>query len=110
MTHGDKSKAKKTASKASASQKSKAVQAGKSAKNGKSSKTGKENGAKKASPKAAEKASPASKASPAKGGGDAKLKARGPAGDAPAFTNPLVGAGFKRALKKYPNAFRRLTD
>ena len=26
------------------------------------------------------------------------------------FTNPVVGAAFKRAVKKYPTAFRRLTD
>jgi hypothetical protein len=26
------------------------------------------------------------------------------------FTNPLVGNALKRAIKKYPNAFRRLTD
>ncbi len=128
MTHGDKSKAKKTASKASASQKSKAVQAAKTVKNGKSSKAGKESGGKKAVealPKAVqaiqkqggarEKAAAAAKngavkAGPAaKGGSDAKLKARPPA-DPSGFTNPLVGAGFKRALKKYPNAFRRLTD
>jgi hypothetical protein len=26
------------------------------------------------------------------------------------FSNPVVATAFKRALKKYPNAFRRLTD
>lgn len=26
------------------------------------------------------------------------------------FTNATVGNAFKRAIKKYPNAFRRLTD
>ena len=26
------------------------------------------------------------------------------------FANATVGAAFKRAVKKYPNAFRRLTD
>lgn len=26
------------------------------------------------------------------------------------FANAAVGAAFKRAVKKYPNAFRRLTD
>ena len=26
------------------------------------------------------------------------------------FSNPVVGAAFKRAVKKYPTAFRRLTD
>lgn len=26
------------------------------------------------------------------------------------FSNPVVGSAFKRAVKKYPTAFRRLTD
>lgn len=26
------------------------------------------------------------------------------------FSNPVVAAAFKRAVKKYPTAFRRLTD
>jgi hypothetical protein len=26
------------------------------------------------------------------------------------FNNPIVAAAFKRAIKKYPSAFRRLTD
>jgi hypothetical protein len=26
------------------------------------------------------------------------------------FSNPIVAAAFKRAVKKYPTAFRRLTD
>ena len=30
--------------------------------------------------------------------------------DAITFSNPLVANAFKRAIKKYPNAFRRLTD
>ncbi len=28
----------------------------------------------------------------------------------PSFTNPIVAAAFRRAVKKYPTAFRRLTD
>lgn len=28
----------------------------------------------------------------------------------PVFSNPAVGAAFQRAVKKYSNAFRRLTD
>ena len=28
----------------------------------------------------------------------------------PGFTNPVVAEAFKRAVKKYPTAFRRLTD
>jgi len=65
-----------------------------------------------------------SKASP--GGGAKKVAAKAPAarpvskadgkgrgrngGDAVTFNNPVVAAAFKRAVKKYPNAFRRLTD
>ena len=26
------------------------------------------------------------------------------------FNNPTVAAAFKHAIKKYPNAFRKLTD
>jgi hypothetical protein len=38
-------------------------------------------------------------------------KARARAGsDEVGFSNPVVAAAFKRAVKKYPNAFRRLTD
>jgi hypothetical protein len=37
-------------------------------------------------------------------------KGRGRNGDAVTFNNPVVAAAFKRAVKKYPNAFRRLTD
>jgi hypothetical protein len=32
------------------------------------------------------------------------------AGDAPSFNNPVVAAAFRRAVKKYPSAFKRLTD
>ena len=30
--------------------------------------------------------------------------------DGPSFNNPIVATAFKRAIKKFPNAFRRLTD
>ncbi len=43
----------------------------------------------------------------AKAGGNGKT--RGPA-DAGGFTNPVIAAAFKRAVRKYPNAFRKLTD
>lgn len=128
MTHGDKDKAKKAASKASGDKKSsKAVTPGKAgqtrakAESGvqtvKNGKTGKEGGGKaaEARPKGGEKAaaapkSAAGKAPPAKAS-DVKSKARPVVAEQPAgFTNPLVSSGFKRALKKFPNAFRRLTD
>ena len=43
-----------------------------------------------------------------KGGADAKNRGRAP--DGPSFNNPTVASAFKRAVKKFPNAFRRLTD
>ena len=39
-----------------------------------------------------------------------KGNGKGRSGDAVAFHNPIVAAAFKRAVKKYPTAFRRLTD
>jgi hypothetical protein len=39
-----------------------------------------------------------------------RAKARGPADSNGTFSNPVVGAAYKHALKKYNNAFRRLTD
>ena len=91
MKHGDKTKGK--ASKASGK---KASQSGKGpSKTAASSKS-------KSSP---EKTS--SKASKPKAGNGDTTTAR-PAGDG--FTNPVVGAAFKHAVKKYPNAFRKLTD
>jgi hypothetical protein len=30
--------------------------------------------------------------------------------DEEGFSNPIVAGAFKRAVKKYPNAFRKLTD
>lgn len=108
MTHGDKEKAKKAASKASGDKKSKAVTPGKAVQTAgktiKSGKTGKESGGKAVQSKAGEKA-----AAPAKAGND-KPKARAAAEPPGSFSNPLVASGFKRALKKFPTAFRRLTD
>lgn len=41
----------------------------------------------------------------------AGAKARGRGGaETVSFANPSVAAAFRRAVKKYPNAFRRLTD
>jgi hypothetical protein len=133
MTHGDKAKAKKAASQASGSKKtSKAVQTGKSvqaAKTGaQSGKTSSEKGGKavEARSKAAEtgkkqqarpeKSVPAAKTSASKAGSGkeadagSRLKARGLPPDPSGFSNPVIGNAFKRAIKKFPNAFRRLTD
>ncbi len=37
-------------------------------------------------------------------------KARGGAIESVTFNNPTIAVAFKRAVKKFPNAFRRLTD
>jgi len=50
-----------------------------------------------------------SKSSSKTSGGNGKTSASKNAGDVN-FSNPVVGAAFKRAVKKYPAAFRRLTD
>jgi hypothetical protein len=51
----------------------------------------------------------AAAATPSKGGADGKNRGRGTP-DGPSFNNPIVATAFKRAVKKFPNAFRRLTD
>ena len=91
MKHGDKAKSKK-ASKASGKESRKA--AGKSI--AKSSKAQKQAASKKSdkSSKPGNNGKPRSRLSP----------------DSITFTNPVVANAFKRAVKKYPNAFRRLTD
>ena len=99
MKHGDKAKAK--TAKAKAGKKSGA----------KSSK-----GAEKSSSKAAKAAAPQEssrkteeKSSPAVAkGGNGKGKTAIPA--AGGFSNPIIAEAFRRAVKKYPTAFRRLTD
>jgi hypothetical protein len=120
MTHGDKAKAKAAkSSKASVKEagtqggdngKSKTVsQAGKGSKAGEagakgesSSKTGSEKAA--ASPKDSGKGK--GSAASAKG----STARNSPAAESGGFNNPVIGAAFKQALKKYPNALRKLTD
>jgi len=125
MKHGD--KAKKSAKAVQASGKKpgskEAVAKTSSKESGSSSKA--KTGAKEAGPKAgAQKAggksveavakAPAKTAAKApareadKTGGNGKAKAVDTGG--PSFANPLVAASFKRAVKKYATAFRRLTD
>jgi hypothetical protein len=122
MTHGDKTKAKgKTSLQASGKKSSsKAGDNGKGAgKAAGGSKAGKAGGSGETSVK---KGSPVEKAAAAKAGGakdgstssspggDTKTKGRAPAVEAAGFSNPVIADAFKRALKKYPNAFRKLTD
>ncbi|HSP15558.1 MAG TPA: hypothetical protein VLV78_12470 [Thermoanaerobaculia bacterium] len=94
MKHGEKAKSKK-ASKASGKKSSKAGTSIKSA--AKSSKAKKQTVIKKI-----EKPS-------GKSGDNGKPRPR-ITPESITFTNPLVANAFKRAVKKYPNAFRRLTD
>ena len=50
-------------------------------------------------------------AAPSAGKASADIKNRGRStSDGPSFNNPVVASAFKRAVKKFPNAFRRLTD
>lgn len=116
MKHGDKGKAKAAKAKASGNKvvskevgaKSKAASAKHSAK-GKAGQvlpvkaTGKV-----VPPKVVAKAAGA-KVSAGKAD-DGKVARSTNGNEAGTFTNPLVGAGFKRALKKFPTAFKRLTD
>ena len=101
MKHGDKEKGK--ASKASSKKAGKSSAPGKSGKAVQASQT-------KSSPAAKSGKAAASKADAAhEGGGNGKTKPRS-GGDHGGFTNPLVAAAFKRAVKKYPNSFRKLSD
>lgn len=121
MTHGDQAKAKAAkSSQASGFQKSSSKDAGKAVQSGKggkgSSKEGSEGG--KAAQIVLKKQQAGTEAAGAKGGtaetgNGSKAKNRSSAAAADpdtGFSNPAVANAFKRALKKYPNAFRRLTD
>jgi hypothetical protein len=102
MKHGDKAK-KSSQGKASGKTAGSKVAAPAKASQS-SSKSRQEAGAKAPAQKA-----PAQKVSakPAAGGnGKAITRDNGTGG----FSNPIVAAAFKRAVKKYPAAFRKLTD
>lgn len=94
MKHGDKTKGK--ASKASGKKAKPPGKTSKAAVSAKTKSSGKKAGAKAGSKTGRQEA----RSSPAGARGTAET----------GFTNPAVGAGFKLALKKYPNAFRKLTD
>ena len=49
------------------------------------------------------------KAPPARASGKID-SGKGRGNDAGSFNNPVVASAFKRAVKKYPSAFKRLTD
>jgi hypothetical protein len=114
MTHGDKAKAKaaKSSSQASAVKKANSKEAGGGSKVREGSKAPKiaVKGQQAAGEKGSSPAAPAKKggsAGPAKEQGKARPQADAGAGG---FSNPVIANAFKRALKKYPNALRKLTD
>ena len=99
MKHGDKAKAKSAKAKASGKDAGSKKSDAKSSKGAEKSSSPKEAGG-----KAVEKTSLAAK------GGNGKNKiVHAPAAPG-GFTNPVIGEAFRRAIKKYPTAFRRLTD
>jgi hypothetical protein len=124
MKDGDKAKAK--AAKAKASGKKASIKSSAKEKGGKGGKTVKAGSKKEGS--SSSKAEAAKKGAGGKGGDKAKPKAvlkvgpkavSSPKSSAKTtrvdaetftFTNPAIESAFKRAVKKYPNAFRRLTD
>ena len=137
MTHGDKAKAKAAKSNKASVKKAgpkggengkskaagqavkgqgKAVQSGKTSQSGKAGKASQGGKASEGAKAGAEKAAAAAK----KGSGQTKdttsraePKAKGspaPAETAGGFANPAISAAFRQALKKYPNALRKLTD
>jgi hypothetical protein len=112
MKHGDKAKAKAAKTKASgkeagskASATTKGGKAVKAAGKKESSSTkavpSKKSSGVKAAPQAAGKTS-------ASGRSNGKVARSEP--EAITFTNPTIEDAFKRAIKKYPNTFRRLSD
>ena len=124
MTHGDKAKAKAgKSSQASAVEKSSTPvkEAGVKSAAGKGGGKSAPQGASKAGDQGkisirksgAEKGSAASAgekgASSGKEGGGAKA-AKGPIDEVGSFSNPAVANAFRRAIQRYPNAFRKLTD
>ena len=118
MKHGD--KAKKSA-KGKASGKPASIKVASPGKTSKATQGRSQTGSAKAAPVKAvpAKAAPV-KAVPAKAaakagarpatGGNGKPVAVAAKNGGINFSNPVVGAAFKRAVKKYPTAFRKLTD
>lgn len=107
MTHGNKGKAKGGKDSKASGKKAPAAKTGAKS-SGKAGKAVKAVAKKPAAPvkkASSQPAAPKAAAVPVKG------KARPAAADTGVtFTNPFVAAAFKHAVKKYPNAFRKLTD
>jgi hypothetical protein len=95
MKHGDKAKGKPAKAKASG-------------KKGSSKVAAKSKASPRQSTKSKKQAS--TKASTAERGGNGKGRSRGGVPENIGFANPIVAAAFKRAVKKFPVAFKRLAD
>jgi hypothetical protein len=110
MKHGDKAKGK--ASKASKTSDKKVSKAGGAKVKATETKGGEAKAGSKVVEKGAAKAGSkgtSTKAGPSRAPEGNGNRGRLASGDA-SFGNPIVAAAFKRAAKKYSNAFRRLTD
>jgi len=106
MKHGDKAKAKSAKAKASGKDAGSKKVVAKSSKGAeKTSGKAVKAGGQKDAAKAVAKSSPPGKGDNGKG----KTARPAPNGGA-GFSNPVIGEAFRRAVKKYPSAFRRLTD
>lgn len=108
MTHGDKAKAKagKTSQTSVKKSSSKRAEESSDARGAKAKGNGSAGGkAGKGSVKAGSPKAAAEKGS-ASDTPTLEVKAKGGGG----FSNPAVGDAFRHAVKKYPNAFRKLTD
>ena len=115
MTHGDQAKAKAAkSSQASGSKKISSKSAGQALKSGETGKAaGKGGGQTGQIPLKKASASAGAKGVAASGSGKEGGKGRpaaAPADEGVGFSNATVAAAFERALQKYPNALRKLTD
>jgi hypothetical protein len=95
MKHGDKAKGKPAKAKASGKKGSSKVAAKSKASPRQSTKPKKQGSI---------------KAGTAERGGNGKGRSRGGVPENIGFANPIVAAAFKRAVKKFPVAFKRLAD
>jgi hypothetical protein len=116
MNDGDKAKGKAAKAKASgkkvstkSSAKEKGGKASKVAKTGSKKESGSPSKSQAAKKSSGDKGSVQSAPKPVPNPKSGVKASRADAGTF-AFTNPAIESAFKRAVKKYPNAFRRLTD
>ncbi|MFP5245495.1 MAG: hypothetical protein ACLGH0_02285 [Thermoanaerobaculia bacterium] len=122
MTHGDKAKAKASQSSKASGQKAGSKSGGENGKSkaaregseSKSSSAAQKGGSEKAAAgsqkSSSAKAAVAPRAEADKTDKTDKGKGRGASSGDVSFANPAIGAAFRHAVKKFPNAFRKLTD